>query len=39
MMKAGKITKHTPHIGWNDWSTTEQGFKRVYEELEKQVLL
>ncbi|NMB38475.1 MAG: methylmalonyl-CoA mutase [Firmicutes bacterium] len=34
MMKAGKITKHT-HIGWNDWSTTEQGFKRVYEELEK----
>ena len=34
MMKGGKITKHT-HIGWNDWSTTEQGFKRVYEELEK----
>ncbi|OZV13086.1 hypothetical protein CIW83_06025 [Tissierella sp. P1] len=27
MMKIRKIMKHT-HIGWNDWSTTEQGFKR-----------
>lgn len=34
MMKIRKIMKHT-HIGWNDWSTTEQGFKRVYEELKK----
>lgn len=34
MMKAGKIMKHT-HIGWNEWSATEQGFKKVYEELEK----
>lgn len=34
MIKAGKIMKHT-HIGWNSWSATEQGFKTVYEELER----
>lgn len=34
MIKAEKIMKHT-HIGWNSWSATEQGFKTVYEELEK----
>ena len=33
MMKAGKIMKHT-HIGWNDWQTTEQGFRKIYENLE-----
>lgn len=32
MMKAGKLMKHT-HIGWNDWHTTERGFKKIYEEL------
>lgn len=34
MMETGKIMKHT-HIGWNSWSATEQGFKTVYEGLEK----
>ena len=33
MIKAGKIMKHT-HIGWNDWHATEEGFRKICEELE-----
>lgn len=27
------IMKHT-HIGWNSWSTTEKGFRKIFDELE-----
>lgn len=32
MMKAGKIMKHSV-IGWNSWSVTEEGIRKVYDSL------
>lgn len=32
MAKAGKIMKHSV-IGWNSWSVTEEGIKKVYDSL------
>lgn len=34
MMKAGKIMKHSV-IGWNSWSVTEEGIRKVYEGLKE----
>lgn len=32
MMDAGKIMKHSV-IGWNSWTVTEEGIRKVYDSL------